>query len=200
VELDLPLRQRKMGHFSKCELKSSAAKMSKMMSDDEPCILVEGPRRPSAEFYGKWLLAAAKADEVWKKAKEEPRYKKQLERVPNNYFPAFGMNAIRLLSLLPNNYFSTIVSLNCKEKGEERLRWFLIMRLLGFFSVPDKRYEIRVPHQVSIAGVKNAVLAGFLMNDAECYLRPKYSTPTVTYAEATALQARLCEAGERRLH
>jgi hypothetical protein len=174
--------------------------MSKMMSvtsDDEPCILVEGPRQPSVEYYGKWLIAAAKADEVWKKAKEEPRYKKQLERVPNNYFPAFGMNAIRLLSLLPNNNFSTIVSLSCRDKGEERLRWFLIMRLLGFFSVPDKRYEISVPHQVSIAGVKNAVLAGFLMNDAECCLRPKYSVPTMTLLEAKAWQTRLCEMGER---
>jgi hypothetical protein len=171
-----------------------------MKPELEPCIFVEGPRRPSAEFYGKWLLGAAKADEVWKKVKEEPRYKNQIERVPNNYFPAFGMNAIRLVSLLPTNNFSTIVSLDCEHKGEERLRWFLIMRLLDFFSVSDKRYEMRVPHRVSMAGVKNAVLAGFLMNDTECCLRPEYSAPTMTYAEAKAWQTRLCEMGEKRLH
>jgi hypothetical protein len=168
-----------------------------LIHESERCIFVEGPRRPSAEFFGKWLVAAGKADALWKKAGEEPRFEKQLERVPNNYFPAFGMNAIRLVSLLPNNYFSTIVSLNCEYKGEERLRWFLIMRLLGFFSVPDNRYEMGVPHRVSMAGVKNAVLSGFLMNDTECCLQPKYSAPTMTYAEAKAWQTRL---GEKRLH
>jgi hypothetical protein len=172
----------------------------RMKPELEPCIFVEGPRRPSAEFYGKWLLAAAKADKVWQKAKEDPRYSKQLDRVPNNYIPAFGINAIQLLSLLPINNFSTIVSLNHENKGEDRLRWFLMMRLLEFFAVPDKRYQISVPHQVSIAGVKNAVLAGFLMNDTECCMRPEYSAPIMTYAEAKAWQARLCEAGERRLH
>jgi hypothetical protein len=166
----------------------------------EPCIFVEGPRRASAEFYGKWLLGAAKADEVWKKAKEEPRYKKQLERVPNNYFPAFGINAIRLLSLLPTNNFSTIVCVKSKDNGEERLRWFLIMRRMGFFFFPEKRYEMRIPHRVSMAGVKNAVLAGFLMNDPEHCLRPEYSSPTMTHAEAEAWQMRLCEMGETRLH
>jgi hypothetical protein len=117
-------------------------KMSKTMnvaSDDERCIFVEGPGRPSAEFYGQWLLAAGKADALWKKAKEEPRFEKQLERVPNYYFPAFGMTAIRLVSQLANNYFSAIVRLDSKDKEEELLRWFLIMRLMDFFSFPDTR-------------------------------------------------------------
>jgi hypothetical protein len=141
-----------------------------------------------------------KSRRTLEKSQRGASFRKQLERVPNNYFPAFGMNAIRLVSLLPNNYFSTIVSLNCEYKGEERLRWFLIMRLMDFFFFPDKRYEMKVPHRVSMAGVKNAVLAGFLMNDTECCMRPEFSAPTMTYAEAKAWQTRLGEMGERKLH
>jgi hypothetical protein len=109
----------------------------------EPCIFVEGPRRASAEFYGKWLLGAAKADEVWKKAKEEPRYKKQLEQVPINYVPAFGVTALWLVSQLANNSLSAIVSVNGRE--EEMRGWFLTMRHMDFFCYLDKRYEMILP-------------------------------------------------------
>jgi hypothetical protein len=50
-----------------------------------------------------------------------------------------------------------------------------------------------------MAGVKNAVVAGFLMNDGKCRLRPEYTSPTFTYAEAKAWQT-LREIGEKRLH
>ena len=36
--------------------------------ETEPCIFVEGPRWADAEFYGKWLLTAAKTQALWEKA------------------------------------------------------------------------------------------------------------------------------------
>ena len=36
--------------------------------ETEPYILVEGPRWADAEFYGKWLLMATKAQALWEKA------------------------------------------------------------------------------------------------------------------------------------
>jgi hypothetical protein len=181
--------------------------------ENDPCILVVGPPWPSpgqhhtelfyghhrTEFYGRWLLAAAKADEVWKKVKGEPHYEEQLERVPNNYLPAFGATALWLVSQLANNSFSAIVSVNGRE--EEMRGWFLTMRHMDFFCFPDKRYKMILPHRLSMANVKNAVLAGVVrMNDSKLCLRPEYSSPTLTYAEAKAWQTRLGEMGEKRLH
>src|SRR4029077_12727044 len=120
------------------------------------------------------------------RVKIEPRYRKQLECIPSGYFPAFGPTAIWLVSLLPNNSFSAIVTLNGKE--EELRRWFLMARHIGFFAFANKHYQMRVPHYVSMGGVKNAVLAGFPMNERDCYLRPQYSSPTMPYAEAKTLQ------------
>jgi hypothetical protein len=181
--------------------------------ESEPCIFVQGPswdvttgplrrlrtRREGEtfstwaepEFYGKWLLAAAKADDVWQSVIEEPRYKKQLECIPSGYFPAFGPTAIWLVSQLPSNSFSAIVTLNGKE--DELPRWFLTARHLSFFAFTATHYEMRIPHYVGMGGVKNAVLAGFQMDERDCYLRPEYESPTMPYAEAKALQERVHE-------
>ena len=159
--------------------------------ENDPCIVVVGPPWPSpghhhtelfcghhrTEFYGRWLLAAAKADEVWKKVKGEPHYEEQLERVPNNYLPAFGATALWLVSQLANNSFSAIVSVNGRE--EEMRGWFLTMRHMDFFSCSlfDKRYKMLLPHRLSMANIKNAVLAGVVrMNDSKLCLRPEYSS------------------------
>jgi hypothetical protein len=34
--------------------------------DADPYVLVEGPPFGDAEFYGKWLLAAAEAEALWR--------------------------------------------------------------------------------------------------------------------------------------
>jgi hypothetical protein len=36
------------------------------MERTEPCIPVQGPAWGDAQFYGEWLLAAAKAETFWK--------------------------------------------------------------------------------------------------------------------------------------
>jgi hypothetical protein len=44
----------------------------------ELCALVEGPKWADTKFYGNWLLAAAKANELWTEALENPRFSKRL--------------------------------------------------------------------------------------------------------------------------
>jgi hypothetical protein len=189
------------------------------IDENEPCVIVLGPSWDrttgllprmttvgqtrdtwaSADFYGKWLLAAAKADAVWQRVKAEPRYEKQLEHVPKDYLPTFGPTALWLVSQLAKNAFTAIVSMNGRE--EELRGWFLTMRHIGFFAFPTKYYEMRVPHQLSMPSVKNAVLAGTVrLNDWKLCLRPEYSSPTMSFAAATALQIQLIQkrAGQGR--
>jgi hypothetical protein len=175
--------------------------------ESERCIFVVGPewtpperpplrpgtsyRHKPTEFYGRWLLAAGKADEVWKKVKEEPRFKKQLEWVPINYHPAFGETAFWLLSQLANNSFTAIVSVRNNE--EEMRGWFLTMRHMNFFAYSNP-YEMNVPHQLSMAGTKNAVLAGVVrMNDEKYHQHPAYCDPLISYAEAKERQIRIIQ-------
>lgn len=46
-----------------------------------PFALVEGPRRGDAEFYGKWLLAAAEAAALSEEAINDPHFEKQVDRL-----------------------------------------------------------------------------------------------------------------------
>ena len=48
------------------------------IEEGEPYILVEGPEWGDAEFCGKWLLMAAKAEALWKKAINDPSLKEQI--------------------------------------------------------------------------------------------------------------------------
>jgi hypothetical protein len=42
--------------------------MSGYIHVNNPCIVVKGANWGDAEFYGKWLLAAAQAETFWKEA------------------------------------------------------------------------------------------------------------------------------------
>jgi hypothetical protein len=49
--------------------------------EDEGCILVEGPEWGDAEFFGKWLLAADKANRLWNEAAKDSNFAKRVERL-----------------------------------------------------------------------------------------------------------------------
>ncbi len=62
-------------------------KVSSHVHCNSPCILVEGPNWGDAEFYGKWLLAAAQAETFWKEAREDSDFYKQVQSVCMGYIP-----------------------------------------------------------------------------------------------------------------
>ena len=68
------------------------------LHETEPYILIEGPRWGDAEFYGRWLLAAAKAEALWKEAISDPSFQKQIEVVKVLVIPDFSIAATVLLS------------------------------------------------------------------------------------------------------
>jgi hypothetical protein len=66
-----------------------------MLSDDmsEPCVLIEGPMWADVKFYGLWLLAAAKAEELWLRALKDPNFEKQIMRLLVVNLPDFSIGA-----------------------------------------------------------------------------------------------------------
>jgi hypothetical protein len=85
-----------------------------MMSDDqsEPCILIEGPRWADAEFYGRWLVAAGRANRFWLKALKNAIFEKQVNRLTIAFIPDFGIGATVMISRLEKNLASFTIHLN----------------------------------------------------------------------------------------
>ena len=119
-----------------------------------PHVLIEGPRWGDAEFYGKWLSAAAEAEAFWKEAFKDPGFKKQVERVCVVYIPDFGMTASVMLMQLKEYRTTFVVSLDSEEVEE-----FAMMVAMGTFFVPiNQRYQMALPSRLTAAKVKAAIL------------------------------------------
>jgi hypothetical protein len=153
----------------------------------EPCALVEGPMWADTKFYGKWLLAAAKADALWKKSISDPSFQEQVDRLMITYIPDFNIGATVLLSRLEQNLASFVVSLNGEEEPEE----FAMMIGMGFFVLTGHRYQMVIPARLTLGSVKKAVLRLAQTEDEECFLHPEYIVTTMPFAEANAWQRRL---------
>src|SRR5437879_5939921 len=99
--------------------------------ETEPCILVEGPRWADAEFYGKWLLTAAKAQALWEKAVKDSRFEKQIGLLTAIYIPQFDLSASLFLFQLKENLVSFTIPLHNSEDWGE-LDQFTLMAEMGF--------------------------------------------------------------------
>jgi hypothetical protein len=109
--------------------------------ENEPYILVEGPGSGNAEFYGNWLLAAAKAEALWNKAIKDRIFKKKVELLTVLYIPDFGEAAIFFLSKLQKSHISFMVPLN-GELFEElhEVEELAVMIEMGFFVRTGQHY------------------------------------------------------------
>src|SRR5262245_24414146 len=75
-----------------------------------PCILVEGPAWGDAEFYGRWLLAAAKANVLLQTAKNnDAEFRTAIETIEIVQCLDFGITATVFLSLFVDKQFETFV-------------------------------------------------------------------------------------------
>ncbi len=69
---------------------------------NDPYVLIEGPKWADAKVYGNWLLAAAKAEALWKQALKDPVFAKKIERLIVSCIPEFSIGAtVMLAHLIP---------------------------------------------------------------------------------------------------
>jgi hypothetical protein len=158
------------------------------IKENEPYILVEGPKWGDAEFYGKWLLAAAKADALWKKATNDPSLEEQFGLVTMIYIPDFGIGATVMVSQLEENLASFAIQLN--GVAIELVDEFVMMAEMGFFVLTGQRYQMAIPAKLNMDVVKRAALK-FAQTEDEDILHPEHLVVTMPYAEAKAWQERL---------
>jgi hypothetical protein len=165
-------------------------------NESEPYFLIEGPRWGDTEFYGMWLLAAARADALWKEAIKNPIFAQQVDRLLLAYIPDFGIGATVLLSKLETNLVSLAVCLNGEEV--ELVEEFAMMVEMGFFVLTGQRYQMAVPAPLDITKIKRATLKFAETEDENYYLHPEYLVATMPYAEAKAWQTCLRKMDETR--
>jgi len=114
------------------------------MGITDPCVLVEGPAWGDAEFYGEWLLAAAKAEAFWKEAFTDQDFKKQVERVCVCYLPDFGIAATIMIMELREHRTRFVLDVN-SEDGED----FTMMVAMGFFAQKHQYYHMTLPSRLT---------------------------------------------------
>jgi hypothetical protein len=167
--------------------------------ESEPYIMIEGPQwGPNAEFYGRWLLAAAQADALWKEAIKDPVFEKQVERLMVIYFREHNLEASLLLFHLQENLESFIIQFD-SEEGE----WFAVLAEMGFFVRTSHSYQITIPTELTMETVKNAALKLAQTEDEDYVLHPEDFIATMPYAYAKAWQCRrrdMNEVGPASLH
>ncbi len=173
-------------------------------SEHLPCVLVDGPSWGNMPLYGKWLIAAARANALWYRAINDHSFKKQVSRIIARHIPDFSIGAAVLVARLTESYRTFIVRLD--EDDDEWMIEFMMMVEMGFFIRRGEGYDMVVPSRLTIGKVKRAALKLAQTEDEECRLHPERLVTTMAYAEAKAWQAclsgmkdQLCGMGSCRL-
>lgn len=152
-------------------------------------VLVEGPRWGDAEFYGKWLVAASKAEALWKLALRDAEFAQKIERVIIAYTPNFGIGASVLLSQLKLNLATLVVYL--LDDAVEMVEEFVMLKEMGFFKLTGNRYQMVIPTRLTIDKVKSAALTFAQTEDGDSYLHAEFLLSTMSLGEAKDWEIRL---------
>jgi hypothetical protein len=148
-------------------------------------VLVKSAAWGDAEFYGRWLLAAAQAEAIWKEALKEPEFEKQTENVCIFYIPDFGIAASMMLTQLGEYRTSYLISLDSEE-----VEHFAMMALMGFFIPMDRHYKMAIPANLTKAAFKAAMIKYAGTEDKEFMLHPEHLVRSMSLSEARAWQRR----------
>jgi len=166
--------------------------MNTEIGETERYALIEGPRYGDAEFYGRWLLATARAEELWKTAYAEPEFKSRVQSLCIVYVPDFGMAGAVLLAKLLKNFSTARVRLE-PELGDE----FTMMVGMGFFVLTGNRYQMTIPPELTIEKIKAAVL-DYAETEEGYAMHPERLLKTMSLAETNDWQLRLRQMDERQ--
>jgi hypothetical protein len=154
-------------------------------------ILIEGPRWGDAEFLGKWLLAASRANELLTRVREEAAFQGTMSAVDIIHVRDFGISATVVLSKLAENFSTVLFSLEELDTND-----VAIMAELGFYQRTGDRYQMTLPTRLDIRRVKTALGKFVETEDPEYFLHPEKLIRTIRVSEGKAWQERLKQMDE----
>lgn len=161
----------------------------------DPYVLIKTAPWGDAEFYGKWLLAVARAEAFWRELLKDPEFAERVERLCMSSIPDFGIFASIMLTQLGEYRTSHLISLD-SEEGDH----FAIMASMGFFVPMDKHYKMAIPPNLTKAAVEAATIKYAETEDKEYMLHPEYLVGSMSFSEANAWQRRWRATDEFGVH
>jgi hypothetical protein len=116
-------------------------------------ILVEGPAWGDAEFYGQWLLNAAKAQTLLEQARsDDASFCSAVEVLEVMQCLDYGITAMVFLSQFADKEFQTFLF----DPNSLDLNDFALMVEMGFFTLTGDRYQMTLPRDLDMERVKQA--------------------------------------------
>ena len=115
-------------------------------------ILVEGPAWGDADFYGHWLLFAAKAQRLLEEAKrDDPVFRQATYSLELDNLH-YGIMATVFVSQFVDKEFETFVI----DFASWDVIDFCLMVQMGFFVLTGDRYQMVLPQNLDVERVKQA--------------------------------------------
>ena len=116
-------------------------------------VLVEGPAWGDADFYGHWLLEAARAQRLLEQAKrDDPVFRQAIDTLELLQLLDYGIMATVLVSQFVDKEFQTFII----EFASEDVNDFCLMVQMGFFVLTGDRYQMVLPQNLDVERVKQA--------------------------------------------
>jgi hypothetical protein len=154
-----------------------------------PYILVEGPAWGDADFYGHWLLEAAKAQRLLDQAKKDnPVLREAIETLELAQFLDYGIMATILVSQFRNKQFQAFIL----DAASCDLADFALMVEMEFFVLTGDRYQMILPQNLDVDRVTQAHLKLAGTEDQD-WIHPEQLVVTIPNDRATKLQRLLEE-------
>ena len=155
------------------------------MERTDPYILVQGPAWGDAQFYGEWLLAAARAEAYRKESCADENFKRLMDRVCVAHVPDFGIAATVMIMQLKDYRTTFLIELDSID-GDD----FAMMAEMGFFAHRNPSYQMTLPYLLTSEKVKAAIFRYAKTEDDEFMLHPEYLVTAMPLSEATTPQYR----------
>jgi hypothetical protein len=158
---------------------------------EDPCALIEGAHLGDATFYGTWLLAAAKAEALWKEIRDDEEF----FGLSWDLVPDLGAGAIYIVSSIKDN--CCIISLHPTMSEWPMMLEFVMMAELGLLTLTGDRYQMTIPAQEpNIYGVRAAALKLVNTGDDNSTAYPEHFIFGMRRFEAKRWQRRLSAMNE----
>ena len=151
----------------------------------DPFILVEGPGWGDAAFYGRWLMAAATANELLQDAKKnDAEFRTAIDTLEIVQCLDFGIMATVFLARFVDKQFETfVIDVNhCED-----LLDFVLMAEMGFFVPTGNRYQMTLPANLDMDRVKEAHLK-LARTEDENWIHPEELIESMPYSDARKYQ------------
>jgi hypothetical protein len=159
------------------------------------CVLIESPGWRDASFYGEWLLAAAKAQRLWREAVESDcEFRSRIERLELVSLVLLGNEALEVIGKITAGDACTLIVRVDAELGDS----IALMAGMGFFALTGDRYQMVLPSALNDEIVRGAALALAATEDAEYEIHPEDLLRVMPLSSAQRWQNRLQRMDEQQ--